>query len=126
MRSSPISVSTNIFENAGWALSDIFAGQGELGEGGDLDVPVAGAVIEDLDAARLAVAFRDDDAFDLRTQRADDFTNVALSSQKLVWQLSRLRPASVRRSPTTTRRCRHRRGTDSCPSGPRWDRAASG
>ena len=43
--SAPISVSTNIFEKAGCALSDAVGTQHQFGKGGHLDVPVGGAVI---------------------------------------------------------------------------------
>ena len=43
--------------------------QRQLGERGHLDQPVGRPVVDDGDAARLAVAFRDDDALDLGPQR---------------------------------------------------------
>ena len=54
--SAPISVSTNILEKAGCALSASARRQRQLGKGGDLDVAVGVAVVPDGDAPALAVA----------------------------------------------------------------------
>ena len=47
----------------------VFRRQHQLGKGGHLDVAVGVAVVPDGDAPRLAIALRDDDAFDLGPER---------------------------------------------------------
>ena len=109
--SAPISVSTNILENAGWALSSWLGGQHQFGKGGHLDEAVGVAVVPERDAPAFAVALADDDALDLGAQRADRLEEAGLLVAEMRLRLLAVELLSARRWPTTIRRSRRRAGT---------------